>query len=66
MKKYQKPTLKTVSLEYEAVICLSGNITDTGYDTQYAKRQDSFWNTTQTKQFGTFDDNWEDVDIDWD
>ena len=44
MKKYQKPTLKTVSLEYEAVICLSGNITDDGYDTQYAKRQDSFWN----------------------
>ena len=54
MKKYQKPTLKTGSLEYEAVICLSGNITDEGYDTQYAK------------QFGTFDDDWEDVDIDWD
>lgn len=24
MKKYQKPTIKTASLEYEAVICTSG------------------------------------------
>ena len=23
MKKYQKPTVKTVSLEYEAIICTS-------------------------------------------
>ena len=50
MKKYQKPTIKTASLEYEAVICTSndamyGNINSVdGTYTQHAKRQDSFWN----------------------
>ena len=31
MKKYQKPTVKTASLEYEVVICTSQPVTDQGY-----------------------------------
>lgn len=49
MKKYQKPTIKTASLEYEAVICTSndamyGTMDNGVTSTQHAKRQDSFWN----------------------
>lgn len=45
MKKYQKPTMKTASLEYEAVICTSGEhgMLGDGYaDTQYGKARSIF------------------------
>ena len=62
-KNYIKPCfVETDMRSYSGFMQLSIPVTKTVNPDEQQKT----FGTIHAKQFGTFDDNWEDVDIDWD